>query len=74
MALKPPAEYAETTIINIDVAVNRTKLSFLGVEPVYINGVLIKRASLHEYRNMVSKKIGIGTRVLLGVLTTYYDC
>lgn len=66
MALKPPAEYAETTIINIDVAVNRTKLSFIAeVEPVYINGVLIKRASLHEYRNMVSKKIGIGTRVLL---------
>ena len=66
MALKPPAEFASTTVTGIDIAVNRQKISFVAMtKPTFINGVEVKRATLDNYQQMRKKKIGIGSTVLL---------
>lgn len=66
MALKPPAECAESTITNIEVYVNRQKLSFVArLKPIYLNGVLVSAATLDNYTRLRENKIGIGSRVLV---------
>lgn|SRR5574344_484821 len=66
MALKPPAEFASSDVIGIDVAVNRQKISFVAVvNPIFINGVEVERATLDNYQNMKKMKIGIGSTVLM---------
>lgn len=66
MALKPPAECAESVVTDIDVYVNRQKLSFVAVlKPIYINGVLVSAATLDNYTKMRENNIGIGSRVLV---------
>ena len=66
MALKPPAEFASSVVTGIDIAVNRQKLSFVAkVNPIFINGVNVSRATLDNYQNMRKMKIGIGSTVLM---------
>ncbi len=66
MALKPPAECAESVVNGINVYVNRQKLSFVAsIKPIYINGVLVSAATLDNYTLMHEKQIGIGSRVLI---------
>lgn len=66
MALKPPAECGESQIIGIDAFTNRQKISFVGrIKPIYLNGVLVKAATLNNYTDMQEKHIGIGTNVLV---------
>ena len=66
MALKPPAECGESQIIGIDAFTNRQKISFVGrIKPIYLNGVLVKAATLNNYTDMQEKHIGIGTNVLI---------
>lgn len=66
MALKPPAEFASSTVTGIDVSVNRQKISFVAMcKPTFINGVEVKRATLDNYQQMRKKRIGIGSTVLL---------
>jgi DNA ligase (NAD+) len=66
MALKPPAEYAESVIKAIHAYVNRRKVSFVAeIEPVQIMGVNISRATLDNYYNIEKNHIGIGTNCLI---------
>lgn len=66
MALKPPAEFAESEIIDIKTYVNRQRLSFVAkIRPVYLNGVCVSAATLDNYTNIINNKIGIGSRVLV---------
>lgn len=66
MALKPPAECAESTVTDIEVYVNRQKLSFVArLKPIYLNGVLVSAATLDNYTKLKENKIGIGSRVLV---------
>ena len=66
MALKPPAEFGSSEVINIHSSVNRMKISFVAqIKPIYINGVLVQRATLDNYQNMKRMKIGIGSTVLM---------
>lgn len=66
MALKPPAEYAESTIKDIKAFVNRRKISFVAeIEPVRILGVTITNATLDNYTNIEKNHIGIGTNCLI---------
>lgn len=66
MALKPPAECAESVIIGIDTFVNRQRLSFVArLKPIYLNGVLVQAATLDNYIRLRENKIGIGSRVLV---------
>lgn len=66
MALKPPAECAESTIIGINTYVNRQKLSFVArLKPIYLNGVLVSAATLDNYTRLRENQIGIGSRVLV---------
>ena len=66
MALKPPAEFASSVVTGIDIAVNRQKLSFVAkVNPIFINGVNVSRATLDNYQNMRKMKIGVGSTVLM---------
>ena len=66
MALKPPAEYAESVIKAIHAYVNRRKVSFVAeIEPVQIMGINISRATLDNYYNIEKNHIGIGTNCLI---------
>ena len=66
MALKPPAEYTSSVVTDIVTEVNRQKLSFIAlIEPVYINGVKVGRATLDNYQRMRKNRIGIGSMVLV---------
>ena len=66
MALKPPAEFGSSEVIDIISSVNRMKISFVAqVKPIFINGVNVQRATLDNYQNMKKMKIGIGSTVLM---------
>lgn len=67
IAYKFPAEAVETTVLDIQVGVGRTGvLTPLAVlEPVWVAGSQISKATLHNEDNVAAKDIRIGDRVLL---------
>lgn len=67
IAYKFPAEAVETTVLDIQVGVGRTGvLTPLAVlEPVWVAGSQISKATLHNEDNVADKDIRIGDRVLL---------
>lgn len=66
MALKPPAEFGSSEIIDIIGVTNRIKISFVAkIKPIIINGVTIQRATLDNYQTVKRLKVGIGTTVLI---------
>ncbi|MBE6754642.1 MAG: NAD-dependent DNA ligase LigA [Ruminococcaceae bacterium] len=67
VAFKYPPEQAETTVLDIEIAVGRTGvLTPTGVfEPVQLAGTTVSRASLHNAEYISSKDIRIGDRVIL---------
>lgn len=66
MAVKPPANFAESEITDIKIKVNRQKVSFVAeLKPVQLLNVVVHNATLDNYTNMVINKIGIGTTVLV---------
>lgn len=79
MALKPPAEFAESEIIDIVPTVNRRKVSFVAIiKPITLLDTNINRATLDNYQNIKKKDIGIGTTVLVkranDVIPKIFDC
>lgn len=79
MALKPPAEFAESEIIDIIPYVNRRKVSFVAViKPITLLDTNVSRATLDNYQNIKKKNIGIGTTVLVkranDVIPKIFDC
>ena len=67
VAYKFPAEAVETTVLDIQVGVGRTGVltPLAVVEPVWVAGSRISKATLHNEDNVVDKDIRIGDRVLL---------
>ncbi|MBQ4313562.1 MAG: NAD-dependent DNA ligase LigA, partial [Clostridia bacterium] len=67
IAFKYPPEQAETTVLDIEIAVGRTGvLTPTGIfEPVTLAGTTVSRASLHNEEYIASKDIRIGDRVIL---------
>lgn len=67
IAFKYPGEEVETTLTNIQVNVGRTGvLTPLAIlKPVWIGGVVVKQATLHNFDFIKDKDIRIGDRVLL---------
>lgn len=67
VAFKYPPEQAETTVLDIEIAVGRTGiLTPTGVfEPVLLSGTTVSRASLHNQDYIRAKDIRIGDRVYL---------
>lgn len=66
MALKPPANFAESKIKDIVSYTNRQKVSFVAIiDPVTLMDVRVSRATLDTWKNIKQNKIGIGTTVLV---------
>lgn len=66
MALKPPANYAQSKIIDIKSYTNRQKVSFVAViDPITLMDVHVNRATLDTWKNIKVNNIGIGTTVLV---------
>lgn len=67
MAIKFPPEQVVTTIIGIEWAVGTTgQLTPVAIlEPVELDGTLVKRASLHNYGRLIRSGSSIGARVVI---------
>ncbi len=67
IAFKFPAREVTTQLLNIDVEVGRTGVLTprAALEPVEINGVIVKNATLHNFDYIAEKDIRIGDRVLV---------
>ena len=67
IAMKFPAQEVSTDLINIGVKVGRTGVltPFAELEPIQIGGVLVSRATLHNFDFIQEKDIRIGDRVLV---------
>ena len=67
IALKFPTQEVTTQLIDIGVKVGRTGIltPFARLKPVEIGGVVIKRATLHNFDYIADKDIRIGDRVLV---------
>ncbi len=67
IAFKFPAREVTTTLNDIGVAVGRTGVltPYAMLEPVEIGGVVVERATLHNFDYIAEKDIRIGDRVLL---------
>ena len=67
IAFKFPAREVTTTLIGIDVEVGRTGVLTpkAVLEPVEINGVIVKNATLHNFDFIAEKDIRVGDRVLI---------
>jgi DNA ligase (NAD+) len=67
IAFKFPAREVTTTLNDIGVAVGRTGVltPFAVLEPVQIGGVVVERATLHNFDFIAEKDIRVGDRVLI---------
>ena len=67
IAMKFPAQEVSTKLENIGVKVGRTGVltPFAELEPVQIGGVIVSRATLHNFDFIQEKDIRIGDRVLI---------
>jgi len=67
IAFKFPAREVTTTLSDIGVAVGRTGVltPFAMLEPVEIGGVIVERATLHNFDFIAEKDIRVGDRVLI---------
>jgi DNA ligase (NAD+) len=67
IAFKFPAREVTTTLLNIEAEVGRTGVLTprAALEPVEINGVIVKNATLHNFDYIAEKDIRIGDRVLV---------
>ncbi len=67
VAFKFPAREVTTTLNDIGVAVGRTGVltPFAMLEPVEIGGVVVERATLHNFDFIAEKDIRVGDRVLV---------
>jgi DNA ligase (NAD+) len=67
IAFKFPAREVTTKLNDIGVAVGRTGVltPFAILEPVEIGGVIVERATLHNFDYIAEKDIRVGDRVLL---------
>jgi DNA ligase (NAD+) len=67
IAFKFPAREVTTTLLGIDVEVGRTGVLTpkAVLEPVEINGVIVKNATLHNFDFIAEKDIRVGDRVLV---------
>jgi len=66
-AFKFPAREVTTRLLAIDVEVGRTGVLTprAALEPVEINGVIVKNATLHNFDYIAEKDIRVGDRVLV---------
>jgi DNA ligase (NAD+) len=67
IALKFPAQEVTTQLLDIGVKVGRTGIltPYAILEPVEIGGVVVKKATLHNFDFIADKDIRIGDRVLV---------
>ncbi len=67
VAFKFPAREVTTTLNDIGVAVGRTGVltPYAMLEPVEIGGVIVERATLHNFDFIAEKNIRVGDRVLV---------
>ena len=67
IAFKFPAREVTTKLLDIRVSVGRTGVLIPNavLEPVEINGVIIERATLHNFDYIAEKDIRVGDRVLV---------
>ena len=67
IALKFPAQEVTTQLLDIGVKVGRTGIltPYAMLKPVDIGGVVIKKATLHNFEFITDKDIRIGDRVLV---------
>lgn len=67
IAMKFPAQEVSTQLLNIGVKVGRTGIltPFAELAPIQIGGVLVSRATLHNFDFIAEKDIRIGDRVLV---------
>ena len=67
IAFKFPAEEATTTLLDVTIGVGRTgKLTPTAqLEPVFISGVTVSSASLHNYDQVAALDIRLGDRVIV---------
>ncbi|MCZ7547053.1 MAG: NAD-dependent DNA ligase LigA [Anaerolineae bacterium] len=67
IAYKFPAEEATTTLLDVEVNVGRTGVltPTAKLEPVFIAGVTVSNATLHNYDDIARKDIRIGDRVIV---------
>jgi DNA ligase (NAD+) len=67
LALKFPAREVTTTLVDIGVNVGRTGVlaPYAFLEPAEIGGVIVKKATLHNFDFIAEKDIRIGDRVMV---------
>ncbi len=67
IAFKFPARQVTTKLLDIRVSVGRTGVLIPNavLEPVEINGVIVERATLHNFDYIAEKDIRVGDRVLV---------
>ncbi len=67
IALKFPAEEVTTQLLDIGVKVGRTGIitPYAMLKPIEIGGVVVKKATLHNFDFIADKDIRIGDRVLV---------
>ncbi len=67
MAYKYKPEQAETTVLGIEIQVGRTGAltPVAHLEPVFVSGTTVSRATLHNQEEIARKDIRIGDRVVI---------
>lgn len=67
IAYKFPAKQVRTKVLSIDHSVGRTGTvtPVANLEPVEVTGVVVKRATLHNYDELVKKDVRIGDQVFV---------